>query len=196
MNSDILNSTPKDDPPGDKDTPKAARGSHQKENEAEDLAVLNGAQLLLVEDNEITQQVVREILESAGIIVTLANNGLEAFQLVKINKYDAILMDIQMPVMDGYAAAREIRKWESGSGKGEVGSRNAECGSRNENGKESNLKSEIKGVPIIAITGNSMAGDKEKSIQAGMNDHLTKPINLNELFGALQKWISRGARQK
>jgi CheY-like chemotaxis protein len=76
-------------------------------------------------------------------------------------KYDAILMDIQMPVMDGYTASREIR----------------------------NLKSEIRNVPIIAMTAHAMAGDEQKSIEAGMNGHVTKPIYPDQLFATLQKWI-------
>jgi CheY-like chemotaxis protein len=125
------------------------------------LAAIHGARLLLVEDNEINQQVAQEILESAGLNVTLANDGLEAVEAVKKNSYDAILMDIQMPVMDGYAATREIR----------------------------NLKSEIRNLPIIAMTAHAMSGDEEKSMQAGMNDHATKPINPDQLFAKLLKWI-------
>ena len=216
MNSDILNSTPKDDPLGDKDTPKAARGNHPKENEAEDLAVLNGAQLLLVEDNEITQEVVREILERVDIIVTLANNGLEAFQLVKKNKYDAILMDIQMPVMDGYAATREIRKWESVSANADTDINRTKArdqmledpsspdsfaaasrGEKKEDERlgrwEGEMKSNIQhptyNTPIIAMTAHAMSGDEQKSIAAGMNDHVTKPIDPEQLFSTLQKWI-------
>jgi CheY-like chemotaxis protein len=117
--------------------------------------------LLLVEDNEINQQVAKEILEGAGLNVTLANNGQEAVNAVKENEYDAVLMDIQMPVMDGYTATREIR----------------------------NLKSEIRNVPIIAMTAHAMAGDEDKSLQAGMNGHVAKPIDPDQLFSALQKWI-------
>jgi len=122
---------------------------------------LSGIQVLLSEDNEINQQVAREILESAGLKVTLANNGREAVDAVQQNEFDVVLMDIQMPVMDGYAASREIR----------------------------NLKSEIRNIPIIAMTAHAMAGDREKSLEAGMNDHVAKPIDPNALFAVLQKWI-------
>ncbi|MGB9437737.1 MAG: transporter substrate-binding domain-containing protein, partial [Desulfobacterales bacterium] len=146
------------------------------------LQALYGASVLLVEDNEINQQVAEEILSAAGFKVSIANNGLEAVNAVKENDYDAVLMDVQMPVMDGYTAAKEIRKWE--------------LGLRNENGKNSDLKSKIrdpkskiKGVPIIAMTAHAMAGDHEKSLQAGMLDHVTKPIDPEHLFATLLKWI-------
>ena len=83
----------------------------QKEGDA--LQEIRGARILLVEDNEINQQVAGEILEGAGLIVTIANNGQEAVDAVKESDYDAVLMDVQMPVMDGYTATRKIREWES-----------------------------------------------------------------------------------
>jgi CheY-like chemotaxis protein len=141
--------------------PEISRITQRKEQEAEALKHIQGARLLLVEDNEINQQVAKEILEGAGLNVTLANNGQEAVNAVKENEYDAVLMDIQMPVMDGYTATREIR----------------------------NLKSEIRNVPIIAMTAHAMAGDEDKSLQAGMNGHVAKPIDPDQLFSALQKWI-------
>jgi CheY-like chemotaxis protein len=128
---------------------------------AEALANIKGAKILLVEDNEINQQVAKEILEGADLIVTLADDGRQAVDLVKENQYDAVLMDIQMPVMDGYTATKKIR----------------------------NLKSEIRNVPIIAMTAHAMAGDEDKSLQAGMNGHVTKPIDPDQLFSTLQKWI-------
>ncbi|MFC1881979.1 response regulator [Thermodesulfobacteriota bacterium] len=141
--------------------PEISRITQRKEREAEALKHIQGARLLLVEDNEINQQVAREILEGAGLNVTLATNGLEAVNAVKENNYDAVLMDVQMPVMDGYTATREIR----------------------------NLKSEIRNVPVIAMTAHAMAGDEDKSLQAGMNGHVTKPIDPDQLFATLQKWI-------
>ncbi|MEJ2729027.1 MAG: response regulator [Deltaproteobacteria bacterium] len=141
--------------------PEASGVAHKHEKEAEALKHMRGAQVLLVEDNEINQQVAREILEGAGLNVALANNGQEAVSAVKEKNYDAVLMDVQMPVMDGYTATREIR----------------------------NLKSENRNVPIIAMTAHAMAGDEDKSLQAGMNGHVTKPIDPDQLFSTLQKWI-------
>jgi signal transduction histidine kinase/CheY-like chemotaxis protein len=162
--------------------PEISRIKQRKEQESEALKHIQGARLLLVEDNEINQQVAREILEGAGLNVMLAANGQEAVNAVKLNQYDAVLMDVQMPVMDGYTATRKIREWE-----GEM---------RNKIGKNSDLKSEIpdpqsqiQKIPIIAMTAHAMAGDEDKSLAAGMNGHVTKPIDPDQLFATLQKWI-------
>jgi CheY-like chemotaxis protein len=141
--------------------PEISRISQRKEQEAKALENIQGARVLLVEDNEINQQVAKEILEGAGLNVALANDGQEAVNAVKESNYDAVLMDVQMPVMDGYTATREIR----------------------------NLKPEIRNVPIIAMTAHAMAGDEDKSLEAGMNGHVTKPIDPDQLFATLQKWI-------
>jgi CheY-like chemotaxis protein len=113
------------------------RVAPRKEQRTDSFEHIHGARVLLVEDNEINQQVAKEILEGAGLNVALANNGQEAVSRIKETNYDAVLMDVQMPVMDGYTATREIRKWEGGI-------RNSECGMRNKNGKDSDLKSKIK----------------------------------------------------
>ncbi len=124
---------------------------------------LEGARVLLVEDNEINQQVAMEILADAGLIVSLANNGQEAVDAVEANRFDAVLMDVQMPVMDGYTATRTIRR-----------------------------DPRFKDLPIIAMTAHAMAGDQEKSTAAGMNDHVTKPIDPEQLFATLARWIGAG----
>jgi signal transduction histidine kinase/CheY-like chemotaxis protein len=141
--------------------PDISRAGQRKTQEAQAFDTFQGARVLLVEDNEINQQVAKEILEGAGLKITLVNNGREAVNAVKEKEYDAVLMDVQMPVMDGYTASREIR----------------------------NLKSEIRNVPIIAMTAHAMAGDEDKSLEAGMNDHVAKPIDPDKLFATLQKWI-------
>jgi CheY-like chemotaxis protein len=144
------------------DVPKRPRTTEEEDRLAEGLEGIQGARVLLVEDNEINQQVAKEILEGGGLNVALANNGQEAVEAVKESEYDAVLMDVQMPVMDGYEATHAIRK-----------------------GKR------FKGLPIIAMTAHAMAGDREKSLEAGMNDHVSKPIDPMELYRTLEKWIGR-----
>jgi CheY-like chemotaxis protein len=133
--------------------------------------MLAGASVLLVEDNEINQQVAMEILAGAGMKVALANNGQEALDLIRAERFDALLMDVQMPVMDGYTATREIRKWEGGM-----------------------RKASSSPIPIIAMTAHAMSGDHEKSLAAGMSDHITKPIDPAQLFRTLAKWIHTGEK--
>ena len=116
----------------------------------------------MAEDNEINQQVAQEILQSEGCLVDIASNGQEAVDMTLQKEYDAVLMDVQMPVLDGYSATAKIRQDE----------RTAR-------------------LPIIAMTANAMAGDRDKSLEAGMNDHVSKPINVQELIGALARWTNK-----
>ncbi|XPV74988.1 MAG: PAS domain S-box protein [Desulfovibrio sp.] len=122
---------------------------------------IDGAFLLLVEDNPLNQQVAREMLQIKGAVVEIANNGLEAVELVQKNTYDAVLMDIQMAVMDGFEATKRIRK--------DLG---------------------YKELPIIAMTANVLPEDKDECIQAGMDDFLPKPIDLEKLVAILERWLS------
>ncbi|MEJ2098629.1 MAG: response regulator [Desulfobacterales bacterium] len=155
-----------------KEVLETSHRARMKAQETDTLRNIRGAQVLLAEDNEINQQVAREILEGAGLRVTLANNGQEAVVAVQNNHYDAVLMDIQMPVMDGYTATRKIREWEK-----EIQKAN------------SALSPQSSALPIIAMTAHAMAGDEERSMTAGMNGHVTKPIDPDQLFATLQKWI-------
>ncbi|MBR9727599.1 response regulator [Shewanella intestini] len=116
--------------------------------------------VLLVEDNFINQQVASELLKSAGYEVVLADNGQKALDIIDSREFDAVLMDIQMPVMDGLTAATQLRN-----------------------------RYTTKQLPIIAMTAHAMSGDREKSLAAGMNAHITKPIVLTELFETLTYWI-------
>lgn len=125
--------------------------------------LLKGVSILLVEDNEINQEIAGEFLRMLGVRTDFASNGAEAVEKVKQETYDLILMDIQMPVMNGLEATRRIREYEAPFGRF---------------------------VPIIAMTANAMSGDREKSIDAGMNDHITKPIDLAELEEALLRQLS------
>ena len=139
---------------------ETSRVAQRHEQEAEALKHIRGAWVLLVEDNEINQQVALEILEGAGLNVSLVENGQEAVSAVKEKDYDAVLMDIQMPVMNGYEATGAIRS-----------------------------DPRFEDLPIIAMTAHAMAGDEDKSLKAGMNGHVTKPIDPGQLFATLQKWI-------
>ncbi|MDJ0883396.1 MAG: transporter substrate-binding domain-containing protein [Desulfobacterales bacterium] len=126
-----------------------------------DVAHLSGCRVLLVEDNEINQQVAKEILEGAGIVVSLADDGRAGVEAIQRGDFDAVLMDIQMPVMDGHEATRVIR-----------------------------ANPEFKDLPIIAMTAHAMAGDADKSLEAGMNGHVTKPIDPDQLFETLLQWVA------
>ncbi len=134
---------------------------------------LKGARILLAEDNLTNQEIAVAVLEGAGIIVTIANNGKEAVEAAARSSFDAILMDIQMPEMDGYEATRIIRKAES-----EVSGVGVQVSEKR--------KSEI---PIIAMTAHAMKGDKEKCLEAGMDGYITKPINQDIIFEILSKMM-------
>lgn len=138
-----------------------------------DSNILQGAKILLVEDNKINQQVACETLKLMKMEVDIANNGVEAVGMAGTNSYHAILMDIQMPIMDGIEATGRIREQEQkGASKSETQA--------------------MAPTPIIAMTAHAMTGDKEKSLLAGMNDHITKPIDPEKLFTSLARWISAG----
>jgi len=121
---------------------------------------LAGKRVLLVEDNDINQLVAKDILEQVGIQVSIASNGEEAIKYVRANKFDAVLMDVQMPIIDGYQATGILRKTYS--------------------------RSEL---PIIAMTANALRGDRERSIDSGMNDYISKPIDPRLLLETLEKWL-------
>lgn len=126
----------------------------------EKLKPIVGAKILVVEDNELNQEVALGILEGEGFVVEIANNGQEAISKVKANSYDVVLMDMQMPVMDGLTATKQIRS-----------------------------QKKYEGLPIIAMTANAMDQDKEQCAAAGMDDHIAKPIDPENLFATLLKWI-------
>ncbi len=128
-----------------------------------DIERMRGARILLVEDNEINQEVAMGQLEDAEAFVDLAENGEVALRMIRDNDYDVVLMDMQMPVMDGVEATRIIR---------------------------SNPRFET--LPIIAMTANAMASDRMLCLEAGMNDHIAKPIDPDQLFGVLLRWLRRG----
>lgn len=127
---------------------------------AKDIPNFN-ATILVVEDNRANQQVAQAMLERVGIQCSIANNGIEALKLLEQAKYDAIFMDCNMPQMDGYETTNQIRK----------------------------LGSDVSQTPIIAMTANVLKGDKEKCIQAGMNDYTKKPLKLEKLIEKLSRWV-------
>jgi len=139
---------------------------HNKETRAPTVdqaqARLAGARILLVEDNEMNQELAVELLSRAGIELVIAGNGQLALDILDGDAaFDGILMDCQMPVMDGYEATRAMR-----------------------------ARPAVSSLPIIAMTANAMAGDREKAIAAGMNDHIAKPLIVDEMFATMARWIS------
>ena len=125
-----------------------------------DIERTRGARVLLVEDNQLNQEVAVGLLEDGKMSVDLADNGEVAVRMVREQDYDVVLMDMQMPVMGGIEATQAIRS-----------------------------DPRFRALPIIAMTANAMAADREKCLEAGMNDHVAKPIDPNELFSALLRWI-------
>jgi CheY-like chemotaxis protein/HPt (histidine-containing phosphotransfer) domain-containing protein len=124
------------------------------------MSKVRGARVLLVEDNEINQQIAQELLESFGIDVVVAQDGEEALAWLKEESFDCVLMDVQMPVMDGITATREIRK-----------------------------NPRFADLPIIALTANVFVSEQNEFLAAGMNDHIGKPIDPDKLIATLAKWV-------
>jgi len=118
-----------------------------------------GQRVLLVEDNAVNAEVAHELLSSAGLVVDLADNGQSAVELALTRAYDLVLMDVQMPVLDGLAATRQIRQ--------RLG----------------------RGLPIVAMTANAFGEDRKACLEAGMNDHIAKPVDARTLFATLLRWL-------
>lgn len=125
------------------------------------LQQLAGASILLVEDNEVNQELAVELLEANGMTVAVARNGLEALELLEEKSFDGVLMDCQMPVMDGYEATRRLRE-----------------------------DTRFADLPVIAMTANAMVGDRDKVLEVGMNDHIAKPLELLDMFSKMARWIT------
>ncbi len=136
----------------------------QKEDNSDELPAIS-LKILLVDDNVINQKVASRLLVKAGHTVEIAGNGLEAIKKFRTDKFDVVLMDLQMPVMGGIAASREIRKIETDV---------------------------VQATPILALTANVLESQKEECLNAGMNGFLTKPIRLKELFKALKQVHHKG----
>ncbi|MDM0015761.1 response regulator [Variovorax sp. J22P168] len=137
---------------------RAAERGDRGEAAARQLA---GTRVLLVEDNDMNQELARELLESAGIAVVIATDGAQAIEVLERDAaFDGVLMDCQMPVLDGYSATRGLRAQER-----------------------------FHALPIIAMTANAMAGDRERALASGMNDHIAKPLSEFTMFTTMAKWI-------
>jgi CheY-like chemotaxis protein len=151
--------------PGElKEALKAAFRKELSRQTHEVRADIRGSKVLLAEDNKINQMVATELLQMMSVKLTVANNGIEAVEAVKKNDFDLILMDIQMPEMDGLTATQVIRHLD---------------------------KPGVDKLPILAMTANALDTDYQRSLAVGMNDHLTKPIDPEKLRLALEKWIVR-----
>ncbi len=139
------------------------RGAAKKKNEH----FIGKGRVLLVEDNRVNQVVACKVLGLLGCDVRVAGNGVEGVAAVREEEFDVVLMDVQMPEMDGYEATARIRELEDAVSPADI--------------------------PIIAMTANAMKGDREKCLEAGMNDYITKPIDTAALAGKLKKWLDRAA---
>jgi len=139
---------------------RSAHGLH----DAEGSARWHGTRILLVEDNEINQELAHELLTQVGVAVTIAHDGRQALALMAQHEFDGVLMDCQMPVMDGYETTRAIRR-----------------------------ETRWRELPIIAMTANAMAGDRVAALAAGMNDHIAKPIDVTAMLETLARWVRPGA---
>ena len=124
------------------------------------MLALGGARILLVEDNLLNQEVACELLREAGFTVDVADNGMIGLEKLNAMSYDLVFMDMQMPVMDGVSATLEIR-------------RNPAFAS----------------LPVVAMTASAMQADRERCIEAGMNDYIVKPIDPDALWAALLRWV-------
>jgi len=141
------------------DIPSTSTDPHTRES----AITLRGARALVAEDNSVNQMVISELLKSAGIEVEIVENGAEAVSLVDSGHYSFVLMDCEMPELDGFEATKWIRMQESACKDG-------------------------RHIPIIALTANAIQGDRERCLDAGMDDYLTKPVNAKKLFATLGKW--------
>ncbi len=136
-------------------------GSESSSPLSDELKKRQGARILLVEDNDINQEIAQELLQDVGMSVRVAGNGIEALAILEEETFDLVLMDLQMPEMGGYEATRRIRQHE-----------------------------QWQQLPIVAMTAHAMSGDRELCLEAGMNDHLAKPIEVDDLYGALGRWLA------
>ena len=126
---------------------------------------LKGIRVLVAEDDAFNQKIIKQVLKRLGVsIIVLANNGSEALSALEQDDYDVVLMDLHMPIMNGYEASTEIRK----------------------NPRYAQL-------PVIALSASVTEEDRQRSLAAGMNDFISKPINVNDLLATLEQWLKRSS---
>jgi CheY-like chemotaxis protein/HPt (histidine-containing phosphotransfer) domain-containing protein len=125
-------------------------------------AAIGNARILLAENNVFNQQVAREFLEAVGCVVHVANNGAEALDWLRREHFDCVLMDVQMPLLDGLEATRQIRSNQA-----------------------------FAAMPVIAVTANALEEEQRRCMEAGMNDFITKPLRPETLYAVLAKWLAR-----
>jgi two-component system sensor histidine kinase/response regulator len=145
-----------------RDAASAPRAQTAASPDGHPCTALAGARVLLVEDNKVNQMVGQALLQGLGLTVEIAENGQQAVTMIEANRdhFDAVLMDLQMPVMDGYAATRALRELPGTAG-----------------------------LPIVAVTANALPSERERCLQAGMNDYVTKPIDPDLLRVVLERWV-------
>ena len=145
-----------------RDAASAPRAQTAASPDGHPCAALAGARVLLVEDNKVNQMVGQALLEGLGLTVEIAENGQQAVTMIEADRdhFDAVVMDLQMPVMDGYAATRALRELPGTAG-----------------------------LPIVAVTANALPSERERCLQAGMNDYLPKPIDPDLLRVVLERWV-------
>jgi signal transduction histidine kinase/DNA-binding response OmpR family regulator len=135
---------------------------HEPRGKADEaIACMQGARILLVEDNEMNQELAVELLTSNGLLATVAENGQVALEKLDAESFDGVLMDCQMPVMDGYTATKKIRE-----------------------------RDDLSGLPVIAMTANAMSDERDRVLGVGMNDLVTKPIDVEKMFITMARWIT------
>jgi CheY-like chemotaxis protein len=145
-------------------TNAVAPGNHSAHGSTQDVGSLAGKQVLVVEDNSVNQRVIQAMLSKLDVSHELATNGVEALESVERNAFDVVLMDCQMPHMDGFTVTRAIRERERAAGR--------------------------RRLPIIALTANALRGDDRRCFEAGMDDYMTKPFTLDALRSKIESWCA------